>query len=307
MHRNAEEEFTQLDYARISLGGFRITAIQTGVYYPDGGCVFGVIPKDRWTKVLTANDANRVALNLNSYVVETGFHTVVIDTGGGARVDPDAPVSGGLVAPSSLPDLLAQVGIDPLKVDAVINSHLHWDHCGGNIADRHDSAGPAFPNASYYCSKGEWQHAHEMNPRDAISYDPGQFDPLVRSGRMQLVAADYEPVPGVRMCGAPGHTRDMQVVTAESEGSTFCFFADLIPTTAHLQPGWIAAFDLFPLDSLDSKVKWLSMAAQGRWKCGFAHDPKVAFGVVNKRFALAEQFTFKGCLFESNVLQASSH
>ena len=115
MGRNAVEGFTQLDYARISVGGFRITAIKAGMYYPDGGCVFGVVAKDRWTNVLTPNHANRVALNLNSYVVETGAHTVVIDTGGGARVDSDAPVSGGLVAPSSLPELLTQVGIDPLR------------------------------------------------------------------------------------------------------------------------------------------------------------------------------------------------
>ena len=142
-----------MDYARVSVGGFRITAIQAGVYYPDGGCLFGVIPKDRWAKVLPPNEANRVALNLNCYVVETGAHTVVIDTGGGIRVDGDAAVGGGLIAPFSLPDVMAEVGIDPLKVDVVISSHLHWDHCGGNATVCDGSNGPAFVNASYYCSK----------------------------------------------------------------------------------------------------------------------------------------------------------
>jgi glyoxylase-like metal-dependent hydrolase (beta-lactamase superfamily II) len=283
---------TRLVTAHISLGDFQITAIQAGVYYPDGGCMFGVIPKDRWSGVVSVNEANRVRLSLNCYVVETGEHTVVIETGGGTRVDSDAALSGGLVAPFPLPELIAHAGIDPLRVDTVINSHLHWDHCGGNLTGRNGRSDLSFPHAKYYCSKGEWQHAHEMNPRDAISYDPRNFDSLVRSGRMELVEGMHEPVAGVRMQSAPGHTRDLRVVTVKSGADTFCFLSDLVPTTAHLLPGWSPAFDLFPLDSLNSKIKWLSKAAAERWKCGFAHDPKIAFGVVNKQFAMVEEVTF---------------
>jgi glyoxylase-like metal-dependent hydrolase (beta-lactamase superfamily II) len=280
------------DSTHISLGDFQITAIQAGVYYPDGGCMFGVVPKERWARALPPNEANRITLSLNSYVVETEEHTVVIETGGGARVDSDASVSGGLVSPFTLPELIARAGIDPLKVDTVINSHLHWDHCGGNTTSRNGRIEPSFPHAKYYCSKGEWQHAHELNPRDAVSYDPRNFDSLVRSGRMELVEDGYEPAPGMRMRSAPGHTRDLQVVTLESNAGTFCFFSDLVPTAAHLLPAWSPAFDLFPLDSLASKIKWLSKAAAGRWICAFAHDPKVAFGVVNKQFGLVKELTF---------------
>ena len=282
-----------MEFARVSVGSSRITAIKTGVYYPDGGCLFGVIPRERWSKVLAPDERNRVELGLNCYVVETSSHTVVIDTGAGCNLDPNARPAGGFHAPAPLPELLRGLGINPLQVDVVINSHLHWDHCGGNGIVRDGAFRASFPNATYYCAKGEWEHAQEMNPRDAISYDPGHFDMLVQTGQMQLVEGDFEPIPQVRMCAAPGHTRDMRVVTAKSEGRTFCFFSDLVPTTRHLQPGWIAAFDLYPLDSLSSKAKWLSQAAGSAWLCGFSHDPVTAFGVIDKRFAMLQAIDFK--------------
>src|SRR5581483_7156203 len=219
-------------------------------------------------------------------------HIVVIETGGGVRVDNVAAMNGGLVARFPLPELIARAGINPLKVDVVINSHLHWDHCGGNNIFRDGCFQPSFPNAKYYCSRGEWEHAREMNPRDAVSYDPRNFDLLVRSGQMELVGQVHEPAPGIRMQNAPGHTRDLQVVTVDSGTGTFCFLSDLVPTTAHLLPGWGSAFDLYPLDSVASKIRWLSKAAADPWVYGFAHDPSIAFAAINKRFELAEKVTF---------------
>lgn len=277
--------------SQLTLGSFRITRIQAGTYYPDGGCLFGVVPKDRWAGILPPNDANRIPLSLNCYVVETGDHTVLVETGGGIGVDPNAPTTGGLVAPLSLPELLDGAGLDPSKVDVVINSHLHWDHCGGNTTSRGGRIAAAFPQARYYCAQGEWEHARELHPRDSVSYDSRNFAPLLRSGQMELISGDCEPVPGVRMHSAPGHNRDLQIVTAESAGRTFCFFSDLVPTAAHLQPGWIAAFDLFPLESLASKMKWLARAASERWICGFSHDPRVGFAVIDKHYSVVEDLT----------------
>jgi glyoxylase-like metal-dependent hydrolase (beta-lactamase superfamily II) len=263
------------------------------MYYPDGGCMFGVVPKERWARIFPPNDANRIALSLNCYVAQSAGYTVVIDTGGGNRREANAPTCGGLDAPIPIMQLLGMAGIDPLRVDVVINSHLHWDHCGGNTTGGDHAGEPSFPNAQYYCAKAEWQHAQEMNPRDAVSYDPRNFHSLVQNGRMHLVAEDsHEVAPGIRMQRAPGHTRDLRLVTIHAAGGTFCFLSDLVPTTAHLLPGWSPAFDLFPLDTLSSKVTWISKAAAERWICGFAHDPKVAFGVISKQFGLANATGF---------------
>ena len=135
----------------------------------------------------------------------------------------------------------------------------------------------AFPRAHYYASRGEWNHAHERHVRDSGSYIDANYDPLVESGQMTLVEGDHEVAPGVWMRRAPGHNRDMMVVTAESGGRTFCFFSDLIPSAAHVPPTWVAAFDLDPILAIDNKVRWLGAAADGHWQCAFAHEPKLAF------------------------------
>ena len=141
---------------------------------------------------------------------------------------------------------------------------------------------PAFPRARYVASRGEWEHAHERHPRDAGSYLDANYDPLVESGHMTLVEGDHEVAPGVWMRRAPGHNRDMMVITAESGGQTFCFFSDLIPTAAHVQPTWVAAFDLNPMETIDNKVRWLTAAADGRWRCAFSHEATLAFARIQR-------------------------
>jgi glyoxylase-like metal-dependent hydrolase (beta-lactamase superfamily II) len=182
--------------------------------------------------------------------------------------------------PVPLPETIRAAGIDPERIDIVVNSHLHWDHCGGNTIVAGGAARPAFPRARYFASRGEWEHAHENLARDGVAYISANYDPLVESGRMTLVSDDFEVVPGVRMRRAPGHNRDMMVVTAESGGQTFCFLSDLAPTAAHLQPTWVAAFDLYPLQAIESKNQWLGAAADGRWLCGFAHDVQTDFARI---------------------------
>jgi glyoxylase-like metal-dependent hydrolase (beta-lactamase superfamily II) len=277
--------------AIVRVGEFRVTHIQAGYYYQDGGCMFGVVPKSRWARAIPPNDANLIRLAFNCYVVETGTDTVLIETGGGAKTDLCAERDGGTIAPDGLPEILAAAGIDPRQINIVINSHLHWDHCGGNTVHRGRGLEPAFPQAQYYCSKEEFEHARELHVRDAISYLPEKFVPLHRTGRLRLVEGVFEPVPGIRMCPAPGHNQGMNIVLAQSGPDTFCFLSDLVPTAAHLMPTWVAAFDLFPLQSIVSKTEWISRAANERWICGFGHDSRVAFATVTNRFEIADNLT----------------
>ena len=149
----------------------------------------------------------------------------------------------------------------------------------------------AFPRARYLAPRAEWEHAHERNVRDAVSYIDANYDPLIESGQMILVDDGFEAAPGVRMHRAPGHNRDMMVVTAESGGETFCFLSDLVPFVAHLQPTWVPAFDLFPLETIETRTAWLQKAAAGGWLVGFGHDCEVDFARVRvdekAKFAVA--------------------
>jgi len=280
----------------VSLGDFEITLIQDGVYWWDGGAVFGVVPKTLWNQKLPADELNRVPLAFNCYLVRTDGHTILIETGGGDKMDSRARERMRMPAePSRLPEVIARAGVDPESVDLVINSHLHWDHCSGNTVKCGGGVAAAFPRARYFAPRAEWEHAHERNPRDSVSYIDANYDPLVENGQMILVDDGHVVVPGVTMHRAPGHNRDMMVVTVESQGATFCFLSDLVPGVAHLQPTWIPAFDLFPLESIETRTTWLRKAVEGDWLLGLGHDcgqPFVRIRADEKqKFALKQSAT----------------
>jgi glyoxylase-like metal-dependent hydrolase (beta-lactamase superfamily II) len=270
--------------AAIELGGLRITLVREDTYWWDGGVMFGVVPKTLWARKSTPDELNRLPLGLNCYVVETGAHTILLDTGGGDKLEARARERMKLPAtPRPLPEAIAAAGIDPERIDIVVNSHLHWDHCGWNTMLTKSGPRPAFPRAVYYTRRGEWEHAHRRHPRDRVAYIDANYDPLVEAGRMRLIDEDAEVAAGVWLRLAPGHTRDMMVITAESDARTFCFLTDLVPTAAHLTPTWITAFDLDPLQSVDSKLRWLTDAARGEWVCAFGHDTGMPFARVMER------------------------
>ena len=266
----------------MTLGDFEISLIRESVYWWDGGAFFGVVPKTLWAQKRPPDELNRVPAGFNCYLIQTGDHTILIETGGGDKQDARARERMKLPAQAQeLPAVIARHGFDPDAIDIVINSHLHWDHCGGNTILMNGGARPAFPRAHYFTARGEWEHAHGRLSRDGISYIDANYDPLVESGRMTLLDGDCEVAPGVWMRHAPGHNRDMMVVTAQSGGGTFCFLSDLVPSAAHLQPTWVAAFDLYPLESIESKTRWLSRAVAENWICGFAHDSEIAFARID--------------------------
>jgi len=265
----------------IAAGDFEISLIRAGVYWWDGGAIFGVVPKVLWSRKTASDELNRVPLGLNCYLIRTGKHTILVETGAGDKLDERFRDRARLPAVTDrLPEVIASHGFDPESVDIVVNSHLHWDHCSGNTVFHGDRAVAALPRATYWAARGEWEHAHQRLLRDRVSYIPENYVPLMESGQMNLVEGDHEVVPGVWMRRAPGHTRDMMVITATSGGSTFCFLSDLVPSAAHLTPTWMTAFDLYPLQTIESKIRWLTAASEGQWICGFGHDTEIAFAQI---------------------------
>ncbi len=264
--------------AVVSRGDFEIALVRDSAYWWDGGALFGVVPRTLWSRRTPPDEFNRIPLAFNCYLIRTGEHTILLETGLGDKRDTrDRERMRVPASTEPLPAVIARHGFDPEQIDIVINSHLHWDHCSGNTLLHQGRYAPAFPRARYFASRGEWRHAHERLERDRIAYLDENYDPLIDSGRMTLVDGDFEVVPGVWMRGAPGHNRDMTVITAQSRGRTFCFLSDVVPTAAHLQPTWIPALDLFPLESIRTKYDWLARAADEDWICGFGHDLDIDF------------------------------
>ena len=267
-----------------TLGDFELTIVSDGTYFLDAGSFFGVVPKTMWSKKVTPDDQNRLDAGLNSLLIRTGEKNILVETGIGNKL------SDKLVQiykqPAKLLDNLRALGLAPEDIDIVINTHLHFDHCGWNTIRRGDAIVPTFPKATYYVQRKEWEHGRLQLERDAISYMSPNYDPLVESGQMILLDGDREIVPGISVKVFPGHTANMQAVIVESGSGgskkKACYISDLIPTSNHLDLTWVMAFDLFPLTTIESKKKYYAEAIPERWLTVFTHDDQVPWGYVEK-------------------------
>lgn len=264
---------------RTTIGDFELTALSDGTYFLDGGGFFGVVPKILWSRRVSVDEQNRVSTGLNSLLVRTGKHNVLIETGIGNKLS-DKMIRI-YAQPAQLLDNLGAAGVAPDDIDIVINSHLHFDHCGWNTVRRADGLiAPTFPRARYYAPEGEWQYARRPSERDAISFISENYDPLVASGQMTLLRGGEEIVPGISVRTYPGHTAHMQAILVTSEGKTACYISDLIPTSAHLDISWGMAFDLYPLQTMESKKQYYAEAIPQSWLTVFTHDPVTPWGFV---------------------------
>jgi glyoxylase-like metal-dependent hydrolase (beta-lactamase superfamily II) len=263
----------------VSIGDFELIALSDGTYRLDGGAYFGVVPKTLWSKKLPADDNNRVLSGLNSVLVRTGEKNILIETGIGNKLS--EKMAQIYRQPAKLLDSLNAAGLAPEDIDIVINSHLHFDHCGWNTVRRNGTIAPTFPKAKYYVQEGEWKHAHE-NQRDGVSYFTENYDPLVESGQMKLLRGNQEILPGISVEVYPGHTRDLQAIMVRSGGKTACYISDLIPTSAHLDLNWVMAYDLYPMESIESRKRFYSRAIPERWLIMFTHDHEIPWAYLEK-------------------------
>ncbi|MEO6802558.1 MAG: MBL fold metallo-hydrolase [Granulicella sp.] len=284
MHPAARSDDHHLVRARTTLGDFELTICTDGTYLLDGGAMFGVVPKTLWQRRMVADDQNRILLGLNSVVVRTGKQTVVIETGIGNK----QPAKMRAIHENQelLPSSLAAAGVTPEEVDVVINTHLHFDHCGWNTTLEADgSVRPTFSNARYFAHRGEVEHGHLQLERDAVSYLSPNYDPLVVSGQMTLledaaVRAGAEICPGISVELFPGHTEYMMGVHIESAGQRACYIGDLLPTSAHLDTPWVMGYDLNPLECIAQRKRFYQRAIPEDWLVLFTHDHHVPMARV---------------------------
>jgi glyoxylase-like metal-dependent hydrolase (beta-lactamase superfamily II) len=265
---------------RTTLGDFELTVFSDGNYFLDGGTFFGVVPKIMWAKKVKADEKNRISTGLNSLLVRTGERNVLIETGIGDKLSERMIRFYG--QPAELLTNMGLGGVAPEDIDIVINTHLHFDHCGWNTVREAERVVATFPKATYYVQEGEWQHARRQFERDRISYISENYDPLIETGQMQLLRTDSEIVPGISVRVFPGHTANMQAVILESGGRKACYISDLIPTRAHIDITWGMAFDLFPVDTIESKKRYYAESIPEKWLTVFTHDPVQPWAYIER-------------------------
>jgi glyoxylase-like metal-dependent hydrolase (beta-lactamase superfamily II) len=263
-------------------GDYRVEVIPDCEFRLDGGAMFGVVPRNLWSRACPPDDQNRIRMNMNCLFIEAGAERILIDTGIGDKWSEKHSTMYGIDRRRTLDESLRAVaGVGAEDISIVINTHLHFDHAGGNTTtDASGKAVPSFPNARYFVSRAEYEHAEAPSERDRASYLPENWRPLQKSDQLELKEAEYEVVPGLRMETYAGHNRSMQCARLEREGKTLFGFADLVPMRAHVPFAWIMGFDLYPVETLEAKKKLLPQAAREEWTCLFYHDPDEALGRI---------------------------
>lgn len=269
-----------------TLGRWRIHALQAGGQKLDGGAMFGVVPKPLWERRIPADERNRIPLGMRCLLVEHDDGLVLIDNGAGNKESEKFHDIYGIenAGPSGrtlLEAALASLGYAPEDVSLMIDTHLHFDHAGGNTwIDAEQVVRPTFPRARYVVQEGELHWATHTNERTAASYFERNWEPVRQAGQLDLVRGEVELRPGIRVIPTPGHTPHHQSVLLESEGERLFYPADVIPTAAHLPLPWIMGYDVEPLVTLESKRAILARAVREEWLVLFEHDATVSFARV---------------------------
>ncbi len=267
----------------MKLGAFEIHPVSDGRFRLDGGAMFGVVPKVLWERCCPADDLNRVSLSLTALLIRAHGRNILVDTGLGPKEDRKFHRMFGVERSPTLRDSLKRRGLNPGDIHMVINTHLHFDHAGGNTMREGDgSIRPAFPKARYVIQHGEFEDACRANERTRASYRRDNFTPIAHVNQWEFLHGDTELVPGVTAVVTAGHTRWHQSVKIESEGNVAFFCGDLIPTVSHLPLPYIMGYDLFPIQTLETKRWVLDRAFEEQWLLLFEHDPLVQAGYVRR-------------------------
>ena len=270
----------------MKIGIWDVRHVQAGFFKLDGGAMFGTVPKVIWSRLMPADDLNRVRFASNSLllrgIVDGQPRTVVVETGNGDKEDAVFRERFALEGESVLLKSLAALGVAPEEVTDVILTHLHFDHAGGATRREGERIVPTFPNARHYVQRQELEDARKPPLRSKASYLPYNWEPLIEAGLLQTVEGETEVIPGIRVRPMPGHNQGNQGVVVEGPDRKLIYSGDLIPTRHHLQPTWVMGYDLDVNTCVEHRIRLLDEICDTQDLLAFDHDPDLPAGRVRK-------------------------
>ena len=280
--KQAAKPPVRLDVHTMAFGDLQLTALHDGPFRLDGGAMFGTVPRPLWEKKSPPDDRNRVQLAMRPLLIEAAWGRMLVDCGVGEKMSAKDRDIYALDRSRTLDDALAAVKLSSESIEIALATHLHWDHFGGATM-RAGALRPRFPNAQYVIRAAEWEDATHPHERNRASYLQDDFVPLKDAGVVVFFDGDQEIRPGVRVERTGGHTGQHQIIFIESGGRTAVFVADMIPTAAHLENAWVMSYDLFPMETLAFKRRFIREAIDREYLIFFEHDPLIAAGYIREK------------------------
>ncbi len=268
----------------LQIGKFRVDALETGNFALDGGAMFGVVPKNLWSKAYHPGDEqNRIPMAARVLVVRWDEHVMLVDTGNGDKMSEKLKSIYGVDnSRYSLLDSLTELGLQPEMITDVLLTHLHFDHAGGATRLQNGESVPAFKNARYYVQREHYAWALSPTEKDRASFWPENYQPIVEHGQMELVDGPGDIFPGVSVECFHGHTKALQMLRLHDGNQTLVFPADLMPTHAHVPVPYVMGYDNFPLTTIEEKKHTLNRAAEEQWVVVFEHDALLQASTIRR-------------------------
>jgi glyoxylase-like metal-dependent hydrolase (beta-lactamase superfamily II) len=278
----------------MKIGKYKLSIIESGSFGLDGGAMFGIIPKVLWQRTNPPDEGNRVKLSTRHLLLESKSKKILIDTGMGSKWDEKLRNIYAVDESRSMNSALAQKGLKAEDITDVILTHLHFDHTGGSTVLANGKLDPAFPNASYFVQKQNFDWARNPSDRDKGSYIKENFIPLYEEGVLNFIIGNAKFDDEIEFIVINGHTFGQQMVKISDSSNTILFCSDLMPFVSHIPLPYIMGYDLQPLVTLEEKKKYLKRVLDENWKLFFGHDPDVAFATIKifgEGYIADEKFT----------------
>jgi len=260
----------------VIVGDISVDVLNDGFFRTDGGAIFGVVPRTMWERKLPPDDRHRVLMALRCLLLRVGGKTILVDTGVGDKLRPRDVEIFGIQRPVGLLGALASFDISADQIDVVVNTHLHFDHAGGNTRWENQVAIATFPRAEYWVQRGEWDDATHPNERTRSTYLPENLEPIQKSGQLRLFDGPTSIAPGVSWIHAPGHTPFHTCVMVGSGRESVLYTVDVCPFAAHLERiAWVPGVDLEPLVAMETKRHLIADILANDRLVVFDHDPRI--------------------------------
>jgi glyoxylase-like metal-dependent hydrolase (beta-lactamase superfamily II) len=260
------------------VGDVQCDLLDEGQFRLDGGAMYRVVPKALWERGAPADERNRITLAMRPLLIRSGKETILVETGiGPERRDPKFTDMCAIERGPGVEAGLSELGLTTADVTRVVLTHMHFDHGGGLLAD---DGGLRFPNAVVSVQKDELEDSTEGCPLCRASYLAPDYDPIREAQRFEVLEGDTEIVPGISVEVTGGHTRAHQILKIQAGDETVAFWGDLIPTSLHVRPHYVMAYDLYPRQSWEAKTRLVPQMVEEGWINVFYHDPKTPLGKV---------------------------